>query len=180
MWVTSLSFFRIKCVCISSIFSGILHVWSDSKEQSIVPLAGRSWSQCGNCSRKSTWLSATALPHSLILQTPIYSYKLLQSLSVPDFTAFLLLLCQMSWELLKLQIMLWGRGLRQDRHFLLPKGRNWQLIFTSRSFLWGRQIKPDEKLLQCWRALDLMDSRWLWRQQCNDFFLPFFFHRKTV
>lgn len=82
--------------------------------------------------------------HSFILQTPIYPYKLLHCLSTPQFTAFLLLLCQISWDLLKLQIMLWGRGLRQDRHFLSPKGRNWQLIFASRSFLWGRLIKPDE------------------------------------
>lgn len=159
---------------------GILQVWSNSKEQSIVPLAGRGGSQGGSCSKKGTWLSAIALPHSLFLQTPIYPYKHLQCLSAPDFTAFLLLLCQMSWELLKLQIMLWGRGLRRDRHFLSPKGRNWQLIFASRSFPWGRLIKPDEKpLLQCWRALDLMDSRRLWRQQHNDF-LPFFFHREKV
>lgn len=150
MGFISFFFLRIKCVCISSIFvfSVILQVWSNSKEQSIVSLAGRSSSQRGSCSKKSTWLSAIALPHSFIhsfiLQTPIYPYKLLHCLSTPQFTAFLLLLCQISWDLLKLQIMLWGRGLRQDRHFLSPKGRNWQLIFASRSFLWGRLIKPDE------------------------------------
>lgn len=116
IWVSSLSFIRIQSVCISNIFCGIVQVWSNSKEQSTVPLGGRGRSQWGRCSKMSTWLSAIALPHSPLLQTPIYPY-LLQCVSLPDFTAFLLLLCQMSWELLKLQIMLWDRGLKRDRHF---------------------------------------------------------------